>query len=83
MQNDEKLYNKTLRLLQDKHQRSGGNCGTYIPEILSTLNTTYKEVRHALNRLYKEDRIKIRPGSRGNLIMLKSDRKRKIVRRRT
>lgn len=59
------------KILIEKKVKSGGRCGTYIPEILNNIGAEYKDVRIYLNQLFKENKIRIRPGSRGNLLFWK------------
>ena len=59
------------KILIDKKVKSGGHCGTYVPEILNNLGVEYKDVRTTLNQLFKENKIRIRPGSHGDLLFWK------------
>lgn len=62
------LIAKITALLQAKNKKSGGHNGTYIPEILQSLNISYQEIIEPLNELYKQNKITIHPGSQGKLI---------------
>lgn len=60
-----------LQILEVKHKSSGGRCGTYLPEIVRRTGLDLQEVKDQLNVLYKQKKIKIRPGAHGRLIFLK------------
>ena len=59
------------KLLIDKKIKSGGHCGTYVPDILNQLGIDYKTAKPILNGLFKEGKIIIKPGSKGKLIFWK------------
>lgn len=65
------MKEKILEILQAKHQLSGGNCGIYIPNICLLLNVEYYQIKDIINDLIKEQMIKIREGSHGQLLFIK------------
>ena len=64
----ENLENEVIKILIHKHKISGGHNGTYAVSILNQLQVEYSSLRKILNKLYKEKKIIIRDGSKGNLI---------------
>lgn len=64
------ITDKITTLLQEKSTKSGGHCGTYLPELLLGLKIKHEEIKEPLNQLFKEKKITIRPGSQGKLIFL-------------
>lgn len=67
----EQIWNYLL----EKHEKSGGNNGCYVAEMLYNLNYSYKEARNVLNSFFKEGKIEIRDGSKGQLIFIKKNEK--------
>lgn len=65
------MRDKILEILSNKHKKSGGHNGTYIPQICLNLGVEYKDIKNDLNSLYKDGKITIREGAHGNLIFLK------------
>ncbi len=68
---DSEWLEKIIRILKDKQVKSGGNCGTYIPEILNTLNVDYKTLKPLFIQLYKEEKITVHKGGQGRLLKWK------------
>lgn len=64
------LSDKILKILEEKYESSGGHCGVYGAELVNLLSTEWKEVRNAIKPLYKDKKIKVSPGSRGNLFLI-------------
>lgn len=68
------MKEQILEMLQKQHKKTGGNCGTYIAEINTNLNTNFKTIKNTLNELFVENKIIIRDGSKGKLIFYKDDK---------
>lgn len=56
------LKNRLLEVIKEKHQRSGGKCGTKPVEIAMQLKLEYSETKEILRILHKEKKIQIREG---------------------
>lgn len=62
-----------IQILKDKHVLSGGNCGTYVPEILNKLELDYKTLKPLFIQLFKSEKITVHKGGQGKLIKIKAD----------
>ena len=56
-----------LKVIQKKHKRTGGHCGTYLKDFKGDI----KEVKKILNELYKTNKISIHDGIHGKLVKIK------------
>lgn len=73
------LQDKILQILEEKHKKSGGHCGTYGVELRDMTGEDWQAVRNELKVLYTENKIEVRDGSKGKLFFLKKEnRKRKV-----
>ncbi|MFL1896826.1 hypothetical protein ACJRPK_14055 [Aquimarina sp. 2-A2] len=59
-----------LQALKAKSDTSGGHCGTYLVNLSHSTSIELKELKKALNELYKNKEIKIREGIHGKLIFI-------------
>ncbi len=65
-----------LQILKDKHELSGGNCRTYVPEIINKLDLDYQTLKPLFIQLFKSGKITVHKGGQGKLLKLKVDEKR-------
>ena len=68
------MNEQIVKILKDKHDKSGGNCGTYMPEIINTLKIDYKTARSIIGQLYREGKVVIHDGAHGTLFFLKVEK---------
>ena len=59
-------YTEVEHYLKQKHDITGGNCGTTPAELINALDTDYSLIKQALNALYKQGKIE-RTDRRKNL----------------
>lgn len=62
---------KILEIVKQKHISSGGKCGTYFVEFLSALNLSAAEFEELISEMYNDDKIDIRMGINGFMVMNK------------
>ena len=54
-----------------KHKHTGGHCGCTVAQLRNELDCDIKELRMALNSLFKTGVIKISKGANGKMVKLK------------
>lgn len=54
--------------LTAQYTRSGGRCGAYFPQLRELTGLDVQALKNELNAMYKRKEIRVRPGSRGQLI---------------
>lgn len=59
------------KILIEKHELSGGNCGQTIPKLMQLSSLNLKELRSVLKELYQEGKITVHPGGCGKLFKWK------------
>ncbi len=73
------LQEKILQILEEKHKKSGGHCGTYGVELRDKTGEEWSVIREELKPLFKNNKIKVCDGSKGKLFFLKIEKgKRKM-----
>jgi hypothetical protein len=65
------MKEKVLQLLIDKHIKSGGHNGYYLPKLISDAESNYNEVRKAISEIHKDGLLKTADGAHGVLILYK------------
>ncbi|WP_407324044.1 hypothetical protein R5O24_02875 [Tenacibaculum maritimum] len=60
-----------LDQLKKKYEKSGGHCGLYIKDF----NGNLKDIKQALNELYKSKKITVHDGIHGKLIKYRNEQK--------
>ena len=63
-------YIEVERYLKQKHDNTGGNCGTTPTELINALDTDYSLIKQALNALYKQGKITVCEGKDGKMVKL-------------
>jgi len=61
-----------IAFLKAKHAKSGGNCGTIIPKLISSTKIEFKVLKPLLNALFNEGLITIHKGGQSDLIKWKN-----------
>ncbi len=51
------MKDNILQIIEEKHNSSGGHCGTYATDLVKELGCKYEEVRSVLIELYAKDEI--------------------------
>ena len=62
------MKQKLEAFLSQKHRDTAGHCGTIVAALKNELGCEIKELRSALNQLYKEKKITIHDGAHGQLV---------------
>jgi hypothetical protein len=57
-----------LKCIEDYHNKTNGNCGLGVNDILQQLEIPFIDIKKSLNSLYKLKKIKVKKGINGNLI---------------
>lgn len=55
------MKERILKHLEEAYKKSGGHCGTTVPELLQVLEVDYQEIREDLVQLFVEKRITVHP----------------------
>ena len=59
-----------LEVIENHYKNTLGHNGMYVPQICEITGLDWFELRRELTVLYKEKKIKIRPGVNGKLVIL-------------
>ena len=65
------MRTKLIDYLFEKKQKTGGNCGTTIPQLKEELNCELSELKEILNDLFKSGLIEIKHGIHGRMVLYK------------
>lgn len=62
------MKSKILEIINEKHEKTNGLCGTYITDLMQHFKCEYKDLKGVLNELHKENKIIKKEGIHGVLI---------------
>ena len=62
------LRTKLIGLLADKHQQTGGHCGSTVSSIVNDLGCELQEVNDLLSSLQEKGMIELKEGVHGKLV---------------
>ncbi len=66
------MKSEILKILEEKHETSGGKCGTYANKLAEMLECEYKDIAGTLKELQKEGKIIIREGIHPSQLIFKN-----------
>jgi hypothetical protein len=69
-------YSKLLEIVEEKHKKSNGSCGTYFKHFLTTFLVSEVELNKIITILVQEKKVVIREGIHGKMIF--STQKQKV-----
>ena len=61
-------YSKLLEIVEEKHKKSNGSCGTYLKYFLTTFLLSEVELNKIITILVQEKKVVIREGIHGKMI---------------
>ncbi|MBC7845571.1 MAG: hypothetical protein H7Y10_03665 [Flavobacterium sp.] len=59
---------KVKQIIDQKHEKSNGSCGIYIPELSNETQLEYEALKPILKQLYEEKFFILREGLNGKMI---------------
>jgi DNA-binding FadR family transcriptional regulator len=62
------IRTKLIGLLVDKHELTGGHCGTTVADLLNELDCTLDELREVTQDLYSKGMVEFKDGIHGKLV---------------
>ncbi len=65
------MKSKILKIIEEKHETSGGKCGTYANKLAEILGCEYKDIVGDLKDLYKEGKIIVKEGIHPSKLIFK------------
>ncbi len=65
------MKEKILKIIEEKHEISGGHNGTYVNELTKILGCEYSDIANTLNDLYKEGKIITKKGIHPSKLIFK------------
>ncbi len=66
------MKSKILKIIEEKHETSGGKCGTYTNKLTKMLGCGYKDIAGTLKELQKEGKIIIKEGIHPSQLIFKN-----------